>query len=591
LKKNRANLIYPIGTILLIAVVGIFLYRSSLSVPFLLDDLLFISSQDSSIDGIRSFLQNQGIFKSRPLLGLSYAINYEISKNSPLGYHIINIILHAVNCIFLFFIIRKLIELPRNTFDHMKSVLLSLYGVLLFLIHPLATESVAYVSGRSSLLYTTFLLIAMLLFFKSAEDRGWKMVFVAVLSLLSYGAALASKEISLIFPLILFAVASFFALIPLKRQIFIFLLPSIFMSFLYVIATLPSVLFLKSPDKTSRDFSVHMMTEIYIFAESFLKAIFPTNLNFDPDYSDIISPFDIRFITGVIIFSLLLSAAFYLRKRNRIISFSIIWFVVSFSPYFFIRLRDYMFERWLYFPLIAISFLCAGVLCEIFRKWENKPLLKFITIPPFLIIICSYTMLTVDRLSVWQSAVSIWTDTAKKSPHKFRTHANFGSALLKEGRFAEAKKEIEEAMSINSEYAEIHFDMAEVYRNTGRDELAIEEYNKALQYMPYYINDKNFVHYNTMINMGLIYFKHNEKQEAINLFFKAVQLKPDLPQAYNNIGVIFMSIGNFDKAEKSFLTAIAKRNNYEMAYVNLADLYMKQGETEKARELLAKLQK
>ena len=585
LKKNRANLIYSTASILLIVMAGALLYSSTLSVPFLFDDKLLVFPEDSKTNGIIDFISSQEIFFTRPLLGLSFAVNYKISRDSPPSYHITNICLHLINCVLIFFIIKNLICTVWNQ-PIITDYLLSLSGALIFLFHPLATESVVYVSGRSSLLYTVFLLLSVYLFLNSVKKDGLKVIFFLCLSLISYCAALASKEISVIFPLILFILVSFSSFIPSKKRLVLFFLPFLLLSFLYVTMAMPYMIGFESPDKTQRTLIMHVMTETYVFAESVLKTVFPVSLNFDPDYSDITSPRNFRFITGAFLFCIFLLAVFYFRRKSYFITASILWFLVSFSPHLFIRLRDYMSERWLYFPLIAVAFLPAGIFCKMVDRDKKKYFSKTLFIAAFLIVISVYAVMTISRLSVWQSEVSIWADAVKKSPLKFRTHANLGQALLKEGRYDEAEKENKSAMAINSQYAEIHYNMAEVYSNTGRDWLAIEEYNKALQYIPYYVNAGNRVYYHAMVNMGAVYLKNKQVQKAIDAFMGAVRIDTEKPQAYNNIGIVYMSVGRLGDAERFFLMAIEKKGDKRKAYLNLADLYIKQDRKERAWEVL-----
>ncbi|MBI5375156.1 MAG: tetratricopeptide repeat protein [Candidatus Schekmanbacteria bacterium] len=586
---KRLNATSTIAAVILLFTACFILYRTSLKVPFLFDDLLFISSNSSSNWGISVFFHNMGIFISRPLLGLSFAANYEISRNSPAGFHIGNLIIHSINCSLIFFVLKKLLRTTYGELTILNKNIVSFSGALFFLVHPLATESVTYVSGRSSLLYTMFLLLSVLLYISFEENKGeWKWFFYGF-SLLAYVASLASKEIAAICPLILIAVIFFFLLRDNKKLNLIPILPFFFIPIATVLLRKASLLSGASPDGTSRNIIVQLMTEIYVLAESVFKVLFPVNLNFDPDYSDITTPIDSGFFIGLIVLTFMIAAVFYVRKKNPFIVFSILFFLISFSPHLFIRLRDYMSERWLYFPLISVSFLIAGILATTSGKNQARGFVKYSPAAIIFVVIVIFSALTLSRLEVWQSADLIWTDTVKKSPGKFRVHANLGHVFLREEKFPEAEKELLKAININKEYAEVHYDLAQVYSNLGKDELAYAEYGNALKYMTYYDDPAYSVYYNSMINMGVISFKNGDKQKAMELFSNAIKLDNRYPQAFNNLGIVFMNMGDMEKAELNFLMALNRDPKYAMAYYNLADVYIKEGRNDEAAEILKKV--
>jgi len=586
---KRLNATSMIVAVILLFTACFILYRTSLKVPFLFDDLLFISSNSSSNWGISVFLQNMGIFISRPLLGLSFAANYEISRNLPAGFHIGNLIIHSINCSFIFFVLKKLLRTTYDGLTILNENIVSFSGALFFLVHPLATESVTYVSGRSSLLYTMFLLLSVLLYIYFEEGKGeWKWFFYGF-SLLAYVASLASKEIAAICPFILIAVIFFFPLRDNKKLTLIPILPFFFIPIAAVLLRKASLLSGASPDGTTRNIIVQVMTEIYVLAESVFKVLFPLNLNFDPDYSDITTPINAGFFIGLIVLTLIIAAVFYMRKKNPFIVFSILFFLISFSPHLFIRLRDYMSERWLYFPLISVSFLIAGILATTLGKNQARGFVKYSPAVIIFVVVAIFSALTLSRLEVWQSADMIWADTVKKSPGKFRVHANLGHVFLREEKFPEAEKELLKAIDINKEYAEVHYDLAQVYSNLGKDDLAYTEYGNALKYMTYYDDPAYSVYYNSMINMGVISFKNGNKQKAMELFSNAIKLDNRYPQAFNNLGIVFMNIGDMEKAELNFLMALNRDPQYAMAYYNLADVYVKEGRNDEAAEMLKKV--
>ncbi len=571
--KNNST-IFAVCVAVLAGFLSFSLYLPSIKVPFLFDDLLIINPSVDYSGGIRALLENINIFSSRPLLGVTYTLNSVISGTNPEGYHFINIFLHFLNSLMLFFIMRILLLRTSKTSDLLTINIISFSSVIFFLVHPLASESVIYITGRSSLLYSFFILLSFYFFLKAVESEGKQSFLLLIPSLSFFICALASKEIALIFSaILLMAVFFFFYSGKYKKRNILLLLPYAVVSLLLIVIKMPFLLSLSSPDKTIRPFGTHILTEFYIFAHSVIKTAFPVNLNLDPYFDNITTIFDFRFLAGVTLFVISIFIIVYLRDKSPVTAFGIAWFLVSFSPHLVIRLKDYMSERWLYFPLLAIPFIFSHVCLFFFKEAIRRKTLATVCVLFLCASSCCYGFLIINRQWDWKSDIAIWTDTAKKSPEKFRPHANLGFALLGKKRFAEAEKEFQKAISINSEYAEIHYYLAQVYMGTNDEKSALKELEKSLQYLPYYDYADNPVYYNAFINIGVLHFKKGEKQKAFESFISAIRENPERAQAYNNLGILYLSTGELKKAENSFLTALNKDSNNLNAKLNLADIY------------------
>lgn len=571
--KDR-NTIFAVCAVLLAGILSFSLYLPSLKTPFLFDDLLIINPAVDYSSGIKALLGNINIFASRPLLEATYTLNSAVSGENPEGYHFINIFIHFLNSMMLFFIIKALLLKTSVKSDLPAINIISFLSVIFFLVHPLASEAVIYISGRSSLLYTFFILLSFYLFLKSMDSQGAETFAHIIISLLFFVCALASKEIALILPAILIITLLFFSFerTNKKRNIMLFL-PYPLTAIALIVLKMSFLFTLSSPDKTVRPFSTHIVTEFYVFVHSFMKILFPINLNLDPYFDDISSGLDFRFLAGFSLFIILIASVIYFKNSAKMTAFGIAWFLLSFSPHLVIRLRDYMSERWLYFPLTALPLIAAGIGSTFFLREKKTstpvPLIALI----LCILTCLFAVLINNRTSDWQSDISIWEDTAGKSPEKFRVHANLGFVLMKKYRFDEAEKEIKKAMAINKQYAEIHYYLAEVYMGINDEDNAFLELEESLRYLPYYDYLDNPVYYNALINIGAIHFKNGRTQKAMEAFISAVKENPERAEAYNNIGILYMAAGNLIKAEQSFLTALSRDNENINAKLNLADIY------------------
>ena len=155
-KKNRHSTRTRVTLFcLLLAAVVVSLYSNTLFHDFVFDDVMIVTHlQWGRILGRTGY---------RPVRTLTYALNFALGGANPFGYHLFNVLLHAVNSILIFLLFRSVLGRMDASF----------LGAMLFAVHPLQTASVAYVSGRKDLLAAFFLLLASLLYVEWRQRRGW----------------------------------------------------------------------------------------------------------------------------------------------------------------------------------------------------------------------------------------------------------------------------------------------------------------------------------------------------------------------------------------------------------------------------------
>jgi tetratricopeptide (TPR) repeat protein len=368
--------------------------------------------------------------------------------------------------------------------------------------------------------------------------------------LLSGLLALGTKEIAATLPLFIFLYEWYFfqnlRRAWLKRGILfgaVVLLVIIGVSYLYMhghpLARLTA-------GYQARDFTVvqRVLTEcrVVILYLSLVCYPNPSRLNLDYDFPisySLVNPITTLLSLGVIIAGLALAVR--LARKDRLLSFCLLWFLANLVIESSIIGLEMVFEHRTYLPAMLIILMVLVVA----ERHTKSRLLKITAICSVVMIFCAWTF---ERNAVWSSDVAIWRDTAAKSPQKARPHNNLGNALKSHGNFAEAIAHYRQALRINPNYAKAYNNLGTALAAEGKSEQAIEQFNHALELNPAYAEAYN--------NIGVALADQKKYVEAAGYFAEALRLKPDHAGAYNNMGAALIKMGRLNDALAHFYTAL-----------------------------------
>ncbi|OGL39596.1 MAG: hypothetical protein A2043_00970 [Candidatus Schekmanbacteria bacterium GWA2_38_9] len=557
----------------LLLVLGFLVYGNSFKVPFHYDDRVLIL-ENENLHSLERFFKKEFPSSNRPVLMLSFALNYSAGGVNPAGYHLVNLIIHILTA-FLIYLITLGLLLKKETEKNPDCFVVAILASLIFLIHPLATESATYISSRSSLMSCFFYLLSLYFFVKgSAEDRE-SIVFSSA-CIFSFLMALGSKEIAITLPLITVLSDYYFISDGDRKKIFSnfrrFHLPLAISAIVVILLKFSYAIRLESPDRVERGFYSHILSTAYALIFYLKKFFLPLNLNIDPDFKI----FDSVFHSGIVVILfaalMLLITAVKLYPEKKIISFSIIWFFITLSPHFLIRLRDIGAERWLYLSLAGFGFFSAGLFVELKNVFQKKG--KNIFVGSILLIIFLFSATTIARNKVWENGISLWADAVKKSPNKFRPYNNLGEAYSAMGEIDMALQEYEIASRLNPMADRVHYNLGNAYSKKGEIDPAIASFTRATELNPSYAKAYN--------NLGSIYLNNGNLQKAEEMFLKTVKILPDFKEAYNNLGNVYSEMGLSKEAISEYKKAIDINKYYDTPHYNLAREFYKSGSLEEA---------
>jgi len=567
---------------LVLIILGFVIYSNTLKSPFLFDDRAHIQ-ENPRIRITELTLKNiaAAAFKSvsptRPVANISFALNYYFSRYDVTAYHLTNIIIHIFASVFLYLFVKNTFRTPALR-GHSHSGWIAFAAAIIWLIHPLQTQSVNYIVQRMNSLGAMFYILSVLLYVKARlanreRRRSWHFYAgCAVATLLAFG----SKEMTATLPFFILLYEWYFfqnlsarwlrRYLPYVLAVFVLL---IFVG-LWYLGTSPVQNILSYYNRRDFTLTERLLTEprVVIYYISLLIYPNPTRLNLDHDFAisrSLLSPPTTLLCISLII--VLIGLAFYIAKKRRLLSFCILWFFGNlFIESSFIGL-EIIFEHRLYLP----SMLVSTALAVSAWKWIKPGKVAISVLTVIALLFCVWTY---QRNKVWADPVTLWKDCAAKSPQKPRANYNLANALRTQGKIDDAigyynrtlaldpnradahiglarsyfdLEDIEKSLAHSNQALEIDPNCADAYYNIGvilsgqeKIDKAIEYYNQALRIKPWFPEPCN--------NIAVSFYKQGKIKEAINYWIKALRLKPDWPEVLNNLATAFNQQGNIEKA-------------------------------------------
>ncbi len=557
--KNRKRILFYL---LFILILTSLVFSNSLKNNFANwddDDYIIKNTviRDFSAEGIKKIFSEPYFSNYHPVTTITYALEYKYFKLDPYYYHLDNLLLHLFNVILVFFFIYSLT----------RKINLSWIVALFFAIHPMHVESVAWVSERKDLMYTLFFFAGLTTYvYYISKNKAKYLILTYIFCILS----LLSKSAAVCFPLIILLIDYYMKSI--KNQILSvrywlvripFFLFALAMGIITVIAQKSSGAI---ADLTTgftiidRVFLVSYATLFYI-----VKMFVPIGLSamhYYPVTHGGIMPIEyylsLLIVIGIVILiiksgkfrkAMIFGSLFYLASIIVVLQILPVGFAIA-------------SERYSYVPYIGLLFI-LGFLFENLYEGRKENLKKlqplFIGVIVIYAIICSY--ITYNRNTVWENGISLFTDVIKKNPESFHGYWIRGSAYANKKSYKEAIADFDQALRLKAPNpAEILNNRGDAKNNTDDYKGALDDLNKAIQIKPD-LKEAYCNRGNARDNLG-------DYKGALDDFDKAISLKPDMITAYVNKGVSLGKMNRLDEALKYFNKAISINPYDASAYLN-----------------------
>ncbi|MFQ5667286.1 MAG: tetratricopeptide repeat protein [Candidatus Binatia bacterium] len=436
-------------------VITVALYYQTLTAPFIFDDRTSVTRNWA----IQLFSYWRVMRTStRPLTSLSYALTFQLSRLSPWGYHLGNIILHAINGLLVYAVIRLILRLPRFERQYGDSHWAVWTVSLLFLVHPLQTEVVAYISSRSDALAALFVLAAtvcLALAVRWGSARRWSAgarAGAAVCVLLG----VMSKESAAVAPLLLFlldwAAAGGRAGRVLRRH-------WVFYGILGAGWVVPVWVVLRHPEYaqtagfgfagvTPRQY---LYTQVGVIVHYLRLTLIPYGQVVDYEWPLAARLFEPHVLIPGGLLLAALAAALRSWHRRPLHSLCVLWFFINLAPTSsFMPIADVIAERRMYLPILGVLGLMALWVTAVWRRWvagrqQSVRRLTGAVVGVVVVAAVGCGVLTWQRNLLWRDPLLLWQEDARRSPGNPRVHANLGTLYARRGQPQRARAELERA--------------------------------------------------------------------------------------------------------------------------------------------------
>ncbi len=531
-----------------------------------LDDNKFIYENDL----IKSFNSEQivEIFKAnifspwyKPLVYLSWAIEYQFFQLNPTVFHLNNLLLHIINSIFVFYII--LIILKKLFAKSNRNQWIAFFIAMLFAVHPMKVESVAWAMERKDVLYSFFFLSSILCYLRYISTRK---ISLLIIGSLLFGFGLLSKSMIITLPFVLFIIDYLF-----RRKFNYKLLVEKIPYFIVFFCGLILYGLLSDADSSFQGFTGKVITDnisgditsvsnVPVFDRlvvSSYRIIILIQHFFYPSKLSIVYPLSVypNFIEGssvimylsfILLISILLVSIFS-HSFSRVIPASALFFLVTIIPILGMpgSPTSNVSDRYLYIPSLAILLLIVFLLKKLIMRYP-KLNIPFIALSAGVLVILSIS--TYARCTVFNNSISLWDDVIRNYPTSAIAYNNRGCTQSDSADYNNAIVDFTNSISINPIDPGAYNNRGVAYFMMKENELALADFNKAIELNANYIKSH--------FNRGLAYEKVEEYDLAISDFEMVSTLQPNSFQAFKKKGDIYFfklqkytsAIAEYDKA-------------------------------------------
>jgi Flp pilus assembly protein TadD len=521
----------------------------------------------------------------RPLRTASYALDYALFGRDPLGFHLSNLVYHTLSGLLAYLIAVRLLA------QHLPA----LFVALLFLVHPIQTDAVSYISGRRDILFGLFYLLGFFAFLRYRDTRLKRFLGLAVMA---YLLSLSSKEMAATLPLLCFTYDLVWTGRPTGGRALgwrrawqslqaVFQRDPVLYPAMGVLALLYILHFGFLYRPTVRltyygdSFALTMLTVARILVHYLKLLLFPRTLNADYSYDAFpITPSLTHWpsLAALLFLALLVVLLVRLAPAHRLSSFGGAWFFLTLLPVMhIIPHHELMAEHYLYIPSFGV-FLAAGYAVEVtlVRNWVSPRILY----PVLTLVVLLLSLRTMVRNRDWKDDITLWTKTVETAPMAARARANLGKAHLRRDLDDPGRQELEAAISIKPDVASYHDDLGLAYFRLGRLAEAERELKEALRL------NLNLVSAN--INLAYTYIRQGRKAEAVSPLLEALRIRPGEQTAMAQLSLLYIELGRLDEAEQQLLGLAKIRPKDPKLYLALGSVYKRKGKPDLAKAALEK---
>ena len=475
----------------------------------------------------------QGLYQ--PLILASLAIDYSFHGLNPYYFHLTNLILHLANTLLVFIFIRKLF----------KNRISALLVALLFGLHPIHVESVAWITERKDVLYTFFFLIALIFYlnFRQSEKRKYY-----ALTMLFFILALISKVSAVVLPLLLILIDYYHGRKLFGRKVIIEKIPLLILALLF---GLGNIYFHRDFGSLANYSNLSIPMRLLLASKGLMYYLYKTIW---PNTLAVYNPLPLSISTAIIVeclihFLVYVTAIILLLKlKSRTLIFGALFFLAAIL-FFLIPPGEPVLasERYAYVSSIGL-FVIIAYLMNKMRQLPKNSAGQFLIYTVFSIWLGFLGLKTHNQAKVWKSSFSLWDHVIEVRGESFLALLQRGNIYTEVGEYEKAINDYSRSIEIHPAYYKTYDQFGHVQLLRGNYDASIKAYTKSLELNP----DGEYAH----LSLGFTYRQTGDLELAMNHLNKALRLNPVNPEIYYNRGKIYLEQGQNENACADFRNAL-----------------------------------
>lgn len=498
-----------------------------------------------------------------PVTLLSYAFDYFLWGGlEPHGFHFTNLLLHIINVVLLFIFTKRFTGKNNAAF----------IAALIFAVHPMNVETVAWLSERSNLLYTLFFLASMISYLKHTEARS-KIKYV-VLTYLFFLLSLLSKSSAVILPLV-FILIDYFQQNKFSIKIIFNKIPYLLISLAFGLVAIYATVSTDNIKDISTTYNIfdRLFLAFYPLVYYVIKFFAPINLS-------IIHPYPLKsggflplpYYLSLIPILLFIFITVRFLPLKKVLAFAFLFFFLNISVLLMIVPiggNFLMAEHFVYIPYIGFAIAAGIIFSKIYDKSLKSKIPALALLSIYYILIPVFCIATFSRNKVWKSSTALFTDLSEKNPDNSFAHYGMGTIYIEKKNFEAAMTELSLSIQFDSTFADAYYNRAIAEMNLFQIDSAVIDLNKAIIINP--------SHQMAYVDRGNLEAERGDTIAAICDFDKAIDIYKNNAIPYYNRGRLKMNLKKYDEAIADFDIAVSLNPEYKNAYNNrgITKYYMK----------------
>jgi hypothetical protein len=509
------------------------------------DDPELLLENDSvkslSAGNIRSIFSGSyaGFGGYTPLVFVSYALEYRFFKLDPKIFHIDNLILHVLNTVLIYFLI----------FLISRNVWVSFITALLFGLHPLHVESVAWIQGRKDLLFSFFFLGALISYLLFLRKRVKNNIYY-ILSLVLFACSLFSKVTAVAFPFVVLLLEFYSGRkldrSALRRSVPFFALALVFL-FLAFLTLKPGSSGIPAP-RGHLTYLQNLSLFFYAFVFYISKILLPVRLM--ARYSSDIFHYPLGLVLNIAVFAVAGALIYFIyRRKKEFATFGTAFFVLTLMPTlpFHFAGQPYA-DRYTYLPLAGILLIISAFFLEILpKKWPTRRILSCGAVAFLGLAVLFFGAKTWALSRVWHDSISLWTHVLKIDPRNTIAYFNRGHGYTDAGEMDKALADLNASEKLEPEFPNIYNDRGFIYFKRGEYDKALNEFNRSIA-----LNPRFQLGY---LNRAILWGRMREFEKAVQDLTTAIEINKYFYRAYYYRGIAYKELNLLDRALADFKSA------------------------------------